>query len=240
MGNYLRIVSLCFIFTFIVPLSTFASIITIEGLDDYEWLTLNETAGQSRLTVEERMTSGGDLAGWRYATDAETFMLLNSYYNPPTDLDLDVQGYTDTDYYTRLAAFNFMEDFVVDDSVGGGSYNYYGYNTTQSYPGDKIYYRGSEFVNFFYGDRSEIPDDDKTAWGHVRYYYYYLSDPFGSLRGAQIGLMSYYSTPSYISDDISHNYYGSLLVRNPVPEPTTILLFGAGLASLAGYRRKQK
>ncbi len=50
---------------------------------------------------------------------------------------------------------------------------------------------------------------------------------------------SYWSSPTYMNFDSTNPVTGHFLVR-PIPEPTTMLLLGAGLLGFAGARRRMK
>ena len=58
------------------------SLITFDTATKLEWLDLTETRGRSYNDIAARLGPGGEFAGWRYATLAETQGMFNANFDP--------------------------------------------------------------------------------------------------------------------------------------------------------------
>lgn len=205
---------------------------TASGINGYQWLSFDETWDMSRDDVEANLLGAGHaLSEYRYASRLETELLLDSYYTAGSgdlhDDNVDTGSMTDT--FDMANAF--MNDFRI------------GISNTSASTGIK-----TEYSAFYYGLDSETLDKDESMYGIVgRRTGDANYDSQGEVR-AEFGTDSsqLYSDLGKIDDTFQAPYLGSLLVKAPaptpsaVPEPSTIFLFGTGMAGLIGSRLNKK
>lgn len=209
------------------------------NLQGLEWLSLDETQNQSRISVTAGF--GGFIAdGWRYATRAETAILLGSLWDHVYD------GYS---LSNAPGAKWFIDNF--------GALN----------TGSNSSFTGISETGFFFGNLNECGDISRPyCQGDVRYAEVANSDRFGfSVLTLQSEFIGSANTGPYgafyevggvdmgltdFNQDISANnssgVAGSLLVRtdSTVPPsvvslPTTVWLFISGMIGLAGLYRQR-
>jgi hypothetical protein len=203
------------------------------GLEGLEWLPLTETAGMSRSEVESNLFGTTAYEGYRYATRLETELLLGSYFEGNL-LDYDFGETTNT----AEAADSFINDFGALDS------DVYELFTGTDDLDNPISYDGYRSSYFIYG--AETTEDlrltDAILYGGVDVILNGES-PVAGIFMEYFGTDSSHVRPSYIFNDIGEESIGSLLVKdnntpaNPVPEPTTLILFSTGLLGLFGVSR---
>lgn len=208
------------------------------NLQGLEWLSLDETAGQSRDQIEAGY--GGLLeAGWRYATISETETLLTSLWGGHYDLYAPDNA---------LGAYWFGQVFGFIGYGGAGPDDVYNSDAWTNL--DRAY--------FFYGAEGEsCVDDFYSCWGQVRYAENYAWDHWsrnletGEMHvayAANSGPIGYLSEKHGVvmgtTDENNGQYrgledstYGSLLVRETaVPEPSAISLLSLALLGLVSVR----
>ncbi len=101
-------------------------------------------------------------------------------------------------------------------------------NNPQGEHGEVYLFNGSSELGHyhFYGaDSNQGNGEQNIAFGGVI---------------AGVTSMQFYTNFTAPGSDAGHEYSVAGIDTAPVPEPSTILLFGAGLAGLIGFRRKQK
>ncbi len=213
---------------------------TADGIYGYEWLEFTHTRHMHRDAVEATLLgSDQPLDGFRYATRLETELLLDSYYTSGTgdlhndgmdlglmpetydaaDAFLDDFGYfwdTIYEWNERIAFFYYGSDYELEQLLQP-EYTYLG----------SVYERNSEEYAEFY-------DEDPIYEGLFKYDWGTDADS----AGYWIRKNEFYWNGF---DNIDMGM--SLLVKSsaaPVPEPTTILLFSAGIIGLIGSRTRRK
>ena len=203
---------------------------TVAGIENLEWLEFEYTQGLSRDNVEASIliTNTALYDGYRYATRAETALLLDSYYAfDLTDVD---DGWRIS---TAWAANEFLNDFGYTYSYTPDKNNY----DIKSLEGKKIKTDLYEQTTFMYG----TAEAEYTLLGHVAMHSFNEKAKAGYFYQS-LGTDQTFETPMYTSRLSFNSTIASLLVRDvqPVPEPATVLLFGTGVVGLVGSRIRKK
>jgi len=194
---------------------------TATGLD---WLDVTTTAGMSFNQVSSQLGSGGQFAGWRYATGDQFNTLMSNYSG--IAIGAGYYGFVD------------METDRIDGLLGlmGSTLDYY-YGALFGHSYDQHWgYAEGQGLDFSYG----LLADSYPIPGHQFLGIIYDNDEAPSVGdGTQA-----HATNFHVSS--AENHVGSFLVRDsiaaPVPEPETyaMMLAGLGLLGFAQRCRKQK
>ena len=153
--------------------------------------------------------SGVTGTGWGLSVGGDTY---NNYWPLSLSVSSDVNlASLSIDAGTGDTVFDVVDDF--------GSYYPGSPNSANGYP---FYTSSTAYINATYSDRVTV---NNVFYGDL---YRTLTLDFGS-NGLSSGF-------SFRADTDNLQIEGDL---NPVPEPSTILLMGAGLLGLVGYNRKR-
>ncbi|MCU7940416.1 MAG: PEP-CTERM sorting domain-containing protein [gamma proteobacterium symbiont of Bathyaustriella thionipta] len=210
-------------------------------LQNLEWLSFDQTLGQSRDQVETAIDTGGALQGWRYASRVETETLLTSLWG------------------------GLFNGFSGDNGPGASWF----LNTFGSIAETATGFDNLRGINFFFGNGGECRDDTSfSCRGEVRAADNYGADwtefnvntrtetlsytadsgPIGFLFEELGTDMDYLDGNwTWLNSDV-HTNGASLLVwdslnqgappQQSIPEPSAIALMGLGLLGFGLARRK--
>ncbi len=190
------------------------------NLSGLEWLDWTTTMGQSRLTVEDdRLSAGGDLEGWRYATRLEFNTLFDSLWGGTTN------GWSDDNAPGADWLATTMGDYYhgSDSRRNTGSFVLYGADGDCE-PDPRATCFGQ--WNGPDPDKGDGLDDYLEDKG-------FFSAPFGLTTTGW--LQTFVKTaPTTFS--------ASAIVRDPapVPLPAAVWLFGSAIAGFGFITRKRK
>ena len=207
-----------------------ASFVHNVGGVDYEWMEFSATVNQSRRDVEAQFVDANSaLYGYRYASQAETMALLESYTGT----------HNLEEKHTRYA--DGMNALFTDFGTLSSTYIGRVYTNQAAY-GDNTIFDFSHMVNsyFYYGNANECDNEYWTCWGRVSGY---------ALEGA----ITAYDVDKNWGWDVSLGWQNtsaltpayqtsaSLIVKDvsAVPVPAAVWLFGSGLVGLAGLARRK-
>lgn len=208
-----------------------ASFIHNVGGTDYEWMEFSATVNQSRRDVEAQFVDANSaLYGYRYASQAETMALLESYTGTH-NLEEKYTRYADgmnalfTDFGTLSSTY------IGTVAINQGAY------------GDNTIFDFSHMVNsyFYYGNANECDNEYWTCWGRVEGYAlngsitaYEVDNNWGWDVSATSWQNTSALSPAYQTS-------ASLIVKDvsAVPVPAAVWLFGSGLVGLAGLARRK-
>ena len=189
-------------------------------LNGLEWLSLDQTAGLSRLTVQDNLNNNIYGSGWRYATRTEVENLLDSLWGGTTE-GWSIDNYDGAKWFG--STFNWLGSAT--DSEG---------NTTSE-------------SHFFFGNITDCGGLSDSCIGSVRINEYeinpnsstgFFMDGFGLSIGVS-SINEAYTLPLFSSQ---YNQ-ASMLVRNTVstiPVPGGLILFISGLFGMGLFGRNNK
>lgn len=198
--------------------------VALQGL---EWLSLDHTAGFSRVDIEDGFTdrfgNSWNAGDWRYASRLETSTLLQSLWGGAPDM-------------WHSSSFDGA-DWFIGNFQGIQFDSGYGENRINGTSGDE--WQTADGALFFFGNTGECVHFAYTCWGQVGTLEYYNGNTEG-LFTKPGGLSS--TSSNVTSPFLAISDAGSLLVRtvkNPinVSESSGLMLFGLGLIGLIGSRR---
>ena len=220
-------------------------------LQGLQWLSLEQTQGQSRESIESGFGNYFS-EGWRYATALETETLINSVWGG------NYSGYSqDNASGAKWLIDVFSSGALTPAHVQSGSYS----NGASFFD-----YSGRSQIQFIYGYENDCSFDiNRSCYGVSVYAEEFTSsmhDPldihtnqqisglflnpssvgyFDDLRGLNIGQYdrSANSGQPILDNNVVFQNVGHLLVRS-VPEPSIIVLFGAGIIGLGLVRRRKQ
>ncbi len=140
-------------------------------------------------------------------------------------------------YFWYDLDISVADDFVVGvDKVGSAEVSFWLYDDS-NYDGFEYASLWIEETGWF--DVGEVTSDN----GGSNFYGAYTVNQAGLDTINAYGNLFVGAYAQYTGDWSKGDFYwkaAKLTAHAPVPEPSTILLMGAGLAALAGYRRKRK
>ncbi len=179
-----------------------------------EWLNLTQTQNIPVDDVLNQLNSGGSFEGFRYATNDEVVNLFNTYFG------IDLVWYArSTEYPHEHAGYLDPGIRLASETLGDGISL-----GTDSFSGPNANYHLLGFTSELMLDGREFILGGATRWSDTDYY----------------GPIDFQIRPDYYP--INFRWVGSYLVQDvaSVPEPSTIIMLGSGLAILVGIRRKKK
>lgn len=196
---------------------------TATGLD---WLDVTTTAGMSFNQVSSQLGTGGQFAGWRYASGDEFNTLVSNYsgigipagYHGQTNMEPDLIDGLVTLLGSTLDTYWLATYGVTWDRYSG--------------------FAEGQGIDFTYGILADI-FPNRTDYHHLAIIY--DSDVMPNANDFSYGKDYSATFPNH-----SNLQFGSFLVRDhiaaPVPEPETyaMMFAGLGLLGLMTRRRKQK
>lgn len=198
--------------------SSHADVISVDSRD---WIDLDTTEGWSYNYALEATANGGAYSQYKIADEAEVTSLLNYFigggWNGEESLQISGNVLADSPTVAFMDMFGALP-VINNDYTPYRSYtSWIGYATNDSeHP--------TTFTRLVYNWK-----DDET------FLYDFIT--LNSIQNSATGVL-----PNYSASDT-----GILLVREvanggpaPVPEPTTALLFGAGILGIAGIGRTRK
>jgi len=194
------------------------TVFPINGINNLQWLGLNETVGLSREDIESQMdTVGEDFYSWRYATVEEVETLTYGLWGGIT---------TDTDPSNFAGAETFFNAFGFS-GIGA-------FNTTTGYASN-----GTAYWSTLFGAPGECgnPEGGETCRGYIQIFNsaYGANEDLGHLNN--LGGIWTRSNSTALIDT------GSFLVRDTtpipaVPIPAAVWLFSTGLTLLGFVARR--
>jgi len=192
---------------------------TQSGLD---WLDVTASINRSYNDVSTQFGTGGDFAGWRYATAAEFGAMWDNITGETAGINGPVQNST----YERGTVIDDVIDLLGDTW-------HTGYMLTNGYP-----YCSESYDPCVEGDLRDtlgLLADTASPGGALHYRARILDDD-----RHEEGYVDYLDTGLSTLPTSTSNFYGSFLVRDttPVPIPPAIALFASGLVGIGVLRRK--
>jgi hypothetical protein len=182
---------------------------------------------------------------WATVTLSDTTFGTNSYDAVHFKIDPIDANFVDKGSNFGLAAFFFNENTTFGSSMLIGNVSPTAWNVNYSpTPGNNAGggFGKFEFLSTGTGQRANPLEFDIYTLSHqltLENFTTALSDPTGNGTGfvfaAHIADYNGGKSAKFSTDGSGTNGNG-----DPVPEPATVILLGAGLAGLALYRRKQK
>lgn len=150
-----------------------------------------------------------------------------------TDLDTRSGAANAGVYLTQTAG----QDIITWNNMGYFSVNYSGIATFQLVLNDPNNIPvGEGSIGFFYGSMGSGSDGHQVTAG--------FGDGLAAINPGEISVASGYSHDVSQQVNDTHIWFnvnnGTPVEAPPVPEPSTFLLLGAGLAGIAGYRLRRK